>query len=1650
MDITNPTTTPRKRPAIAQFRRILRNALLLSHAELRLFDQIPEALLQGIFQTNFNGNLNLAERLLLNRYGGVDSTDRPRLESEKRKIANLDKASRLLANEMIARRNVLFITDNDNDGSLAQAALLEFNKALPPALRPYLHVEYAQPIGQSRGLTFEVTDLAVKARGWASHDTFTIITADNGINNRSEVERITRAYPNAKVIITDHHLPSDDTVVEESERVMIVNPKYKPTTYFKNNNISGANVAGLVAGGALKEIVAADRGESVNNVRLTAEQQLALTNMEEIGVWANLLDYADSDIADMPTRPYVINKALELRPLLNVSNSMANLITGRFDDTVINDLVAAANHPDISHEWVRDRVEDVQSLNHFAHKLLSLYHRVTGNLSLPQAETAYSDFYRELAIEIDRTDLSYESINPNYIEQLRPHIFNLAAIDNKDVFMATMADCMKGVFENLRQQERTITERLRQTELLKQDRLSHSSMMYPVHPAVVKVFNRKLLNKAYNQANNGFAVIFDTDGAIVSGSMRSLYPASRIFADKALIEQQMGVTIDIQGHECAAGFKVTSTAGATITDAQLKTLNQWINASVSTLAANDAQNQLPTLEIDFAAVGLLAKLNGLVKAHLAGMQGIPALLRFTPEREEGVTGTKIGHAYVTDPDTAEQISLADVVQRKRYGYQKIATDFHGGAILVPVEMLRAVVDSGYTKALGLSFMNEGVFMASKVVDPDQIPKANRSFLHGGRSDQNKLAEYYQDTFKNTHFIPLSREDFLSSPYFRYNQFGQREFERWEQMTIQFLDTLDRDVLAVIDTEGTGLGKAPKCFNIGGTNIKIDENSGQTLPMEEFAERFFRTNDGQTFLLTAEQVASLLPMDPDEVLADPTLSVVLRRATLDSSSSDVSRHVFTGSTQDLKPITNFKSNPDGTVLFNRRVNGFAWSFLVKGKDFHITQEFENLTGVANWMIQALGREAVTVDKRLTDFYSNLTGAGGRPAKVVFQAHNMPYDRGVITSNFNRFSALMDEHLTSDTAKIARQDKLAYDDTPVSSFDGVAGIPAKTYFYDSPASDYSLSTFLQRARRGKGGVFTDITSTYLLRYNPQNERFSWIDRKKNREVLLDTDMESLEKSKAHGPLPNNAVKFSVERLSLRAMIRNILLHDLPPARHVTLLPNEAPFRDVLTYFQDNYHYDSTPERNIENFKNHLAATGRDMSMFDRFNIEDLCLRFLQTNKALQARFHDGWLYEKVLLAHEPKPGRLSKAQVEQIGYYTDLPSKRIRRILGHVNAYRKAFGINDVLVHEMHNNIRQRSDDGQGLSDTAYEIVLPQLLAMAKAANPFDVTAGSAIYRLIETNVKGSLIQGLVADENDDGVARDTYSATQMMSFNRWGTTDKIKAAQKLVNSGKTGSGRNEPLAPIKFKLSTGILPPGSAIYAVPKRHLSQEEVRQASAALEAIMINEQLKTAAKKSKTVGADEEIIVLGIAHARDRDMIKQRDQLLDLFERVDFERRDGTIKKVSDLLRKAADGGVAKLPRQGTFSVTDPVLKAAVGLANDYRRVYERLGQPVNHGNIDKLMVQLTERHTQDVQALTDQARAQTDGMDGEVRCHKFLPLVDIERREPLKFLIKHAGLSPFFAFLRDQIKARQETIKANEATVTCDLLAPAGTQGKPRRRP
>ena len=119
-----------------QFKTLVRKGLKIANTneqdspfrkeQEEVINRIPEVFFQSILEKNFDDNFAYAERVILKDYDKIESLDDMKNESEHFKIDNLDKASAILQDAIKAKSPIIFLTDNDNDGSTSQAVVEQF------------------------------------------------------------------------------------------------------------------------------------------------------------------------------------------------------------------------------------------------------------------------------------------------------------------------------------------------------------------------------------------------------------------------------------------------------------------------------------------------------------------------------------------------------------------------------------------------------------------------------------------------------------------------------------------------------------------------------------------------------------------------------------------------------------------------------------------------------------------------------------------------------------------------------------------------------------------------------------------------------------------------------------------------------------------------------------------------------------------------------------------------------------------------------------------------------------------------------------------------------------------------------------------------------------------------------------------------------------------------------------------------------------------------------------------------------------------------------------------------------------------------------------------------------------------------------------
>lgn len=1500
---------------LEEFKKLIRKAVFLESNEEQYFNSIPNEKWYAIFETNFGGNWTYAQRVLLNKFRDIDNIDTARVDREKLKIANLDVATQFITNAIDNKTPTLFITDFDNDGSLSQSIINEYLKIDQEAAKN-MQVHYAQSINgnSNRGFTVDLVDRIVEHRNLNPNEKFLIITADNGINSVEEQIKVQAKYPLAQIIITDHHNPDPEMVIQENENVVIFNPHYKPTEFYKTFNISGATTVGVL----LKNVL---------TTRFSKEQLLDfksnLDNIQKLSKVANLLDYVNTDAADKPEKNYVISKFLKLQPLLNINNSISKIITGEISPTTIQAIKDKI--PNLNSDILYEEAKNIHIQNFIAKILLKIHKnnlktdienkKLKEDPENPQNEHDLKilkqgfknnfDYFQSVFLkEITDTANYFEEdvINPNYIEQLRPLIFGLSADDTKNTFMDTLNDYMINVFENIKVSEKAMAEELRNGEVITKSKLENSVIAY-TDKHILTVFNRKFLNKVYNDENPGFSLTLDSiDKEKVSGSFRSLYNISDILKDKAKIEKSLNIKIETPGHEKAAGFiiKALNHEKQPIDKNTIEAINVFINDSIAKIKSLEQSAKPTYLLTDLTAIKLIDRINEAVRGNVSNFERITPLLKITPD------------TVWTDSYSTKQFTMKDIIKDRKYGYATININFHGDTVIIPIELIRKIVDNKFKDYLSLNYMDGGVFMAEKIVSSNEaVLNKNIIDLRGKNNKAKLISEVFEKDFKDKNHVDLNREQIKDNPFFKYHDYGNLNFDLFERMVIGIIDSNNVDILSVFDVEANGFANS-KLMNLGSMNYSIKKDSGETVEVEDFSKRLYATQRSDEFLLTEEQIGELVELSYEEV---EHLSVSIKRllfvksydndfnSTDNSASGSYYYHpsmTLTAENPKKNPspflaVKNYLiDNTTETVSYNREIEATMLAYLVKDKDFKVPQEMTNLTGISQEILDKYGKPTNVVDADIVKYYEG--------KDVLFGAHNTPYDARVLRANTPKFYETLKKNKIYDSALFSKDKKLAYDEITVSSIQNIDGISKSIYFYNNEFSDYNFSKFIIE---NKNGYYPDRTGKYL--FSIEDGKYFLVDKEKHESILVEADQETLLKNLFSGEIPNVSVKYSVEKLSEQWMIHSLLLSDEKfDISHVSVNNEEFAslnqFEDTLIFFQDNYHFESTPAKNINNFYSFYINNGgikfneQQRELFETTFIN----KFLEQNKDIQQKFSDAWVYKSVLTIKEPDTNDdITNDLVDLVQFQTAIPREKVITIFKEALAFKKKYNISHIIQHEGHINGPWETDEK---GDVAFEDKLTLSLIAQRNYDPYYHSVRNAVreFNQFSLRARDSFDK---ADKFSTEAAQDSYSFRQAILYNRAEKTDVIIDAQTKEKNLK----RKSDDQIIIFKLDNDVLPPETSVYGVKKKGVSmnREQLEKDSKMLSFILTNEQIRNSLS---SVNGDDTECVETILDSNDKVSLKYKKDLSKRYRYFEYNKKIYQVKKVLDSLHKIVNEGFYK----------------------------------------------------------------------------------------------------------------------------------------------
>jgi len=904
-----------------------------------------------------------------------------------------------------------------------------------------------------------------------------------------------------------------------------------------------------------------------------------------------------------------------------------------------------------------------------------------------------------------------------------------------------------------------------------------------------------------------------------------------------------------------------------------------------------------------------------------------------------------------------------------------------------------------------------------------------------------LQEAFEKDFKDKNIVFLSRDEIQDNPFFKYNDYGNLNFDMFEKMVIGIIDTNKIDVLAVFDVEANGFGNS-KIMNIGAMNYNIKKDSGTSMGIADFKQNLYENSRGEEFLLNSDQKGELKTIslnEKDNLSWQDKKRVVFQRFKGVDGEEVYQYYYYEGNLRKLRKkmvlpfeqIKNYIEKPDdGVVIYNRTIEANMSAYLIKDKDFKVPQEMINLTGINQELLEKYGIETAQVDKEMSEFYKG--------KKVLFGAHNSPYDARVLRANLPKLYETLKENDLYDSALFTKEQKLAYDDVDVVYFNNVSGLSSSILFNSNHNSDYNIVKFLER---NQNGYYPDRDNNFLLEIEDGN--YYLVDKVKHEKIKIEADENELLSKLNFSSMPKNKLKYSVEKLSEQWMVHSVLLCDqdfdikkvIIDGRYEELKKHE----DALKFFQENYHFDTSFEANFTDFIKFYQNLGQSIQWpadSDEF-LKNFMEDFLKLNKDIQQKFSDSWMYKAVLGIKEPESNDdITNDLVDLVQFQTALPKEKIVTIFKEALAFKKKYKIDHIIQHESHVNGPWESDMK---GDIAFEDKLTMSLLAQRYYDPYNHKVDNAIKEFNLASLKARYAFEK-SDKLSDELAQDSYSFRQGLLYDRVTKTDLIKGIQSKEDKLQVPQEHV-----VNLKLDNDILNADTHVVAILKADstLNREQLEADSKKLSFICANEQLKYAMKQSslnsvkmklEDEDADDTIVqmrknnnffdsVLNILEANDKISLEYKKDLGERYRFIEFNKKVEQMKDLLEFIEIKLYGLASKRKNVKIDDIGLDGFKVVKEIVDKYittaDRTYHTRLKPENIEAAKQLLmkIEIEELKPSSLElALKDTSLNFTTFQ--EVSDNNFLRKVNINRQKPIKLLLeKFSGLRLVNQFIENQ---------------------------------
>lgn len=1322
--------------SVKKFTTEVKNACpsLISRGERDILNSIPPEVFEQVLRDVFSGDVKLARDIMTNRYDLIDF-DSP--EDEVRAIRTMAPASETLSHALAEGSPLLLISDTDNDGNLAQGIMMA-----AATLGKYegVTVESKEYNAANHGFSIEQIESWLEKNDIHFAAPFSVVISDLGTNQKTEQKEFILRFPNANLIVADHHQPDIADVMkfeaslidfldanrkvgepgvgflteydvnrlsasvspveleemwqnananrEEfisllGEKVNVKKRSFLVSPFSKGSMNLSLRSGGGVSGAFLvytlmSEVLKKHRdiSEHLKPLSNTAFQE-QISTMREMGRAANLFD-VECDIRLKPLHEKDISKALGLGKITGNGRSLSKWIRPSQRDK-IKALEGFIGLPAV--EELLDLQETMVKENHTAAALFHVLPKVLNDELDDNGKVKKVDIRLEIMKYLNENNTA-ETVGRNFTEELRPHIFNFNYENQlQDSKKKPWLSVAERVLKNIGIAEKEILTVIREHQLISEISLDYAMITRPISPEVESVFTDKQLTKAYHSLGKAITMsVTSTRKGQITLSMKSESEVSISDVLFGLGKELDFITPTYRGHSKVGGLTLKYDPVAIPSEhALLKRFTEFVNSETKRII--DAQPIPKSFELTTTHLKVVKEMMEVMRVHLNRSTSPSMIMRLTPDMT------------FEDKDTLRKLSVSDLAKQREWEVTNEFLDFGmTSSLMLPNQALKSVSNDGYRGAVGLTLLPNGTFIANKIFTGEQLAPHNIPKLATPLdAEREELKQYYIEHFMNK-ALPVkkyTRKEGIEA--LKFTMRPEDVFNNGEALALSLMREKGADSYAVLDVEADGAGNAP-CFEIGIFVMKPIPGSGT--------------------------VVEISPAEFEEKLK-----------------------------RNPRYVRNWYKNDDQKIIVNERMSVELLSLVISkdgSQPIRVSFKSKNLTNMDQPMIDEIGCTAEHAQNVMVDF---LKGCG----KFIIQAHNLPYDDNIVRVNFPELHKMLAEGINLDSAPFAKNHQIAYMNLRVNKIGGYE-------FFNAEHRGYNLNTKLDEEENFdfpsiKGDGLLKVRGDEVFVTNMSTRITTKL--KMNRTEMVDLIAQGMSKIEH----PRYSIAKLLRMATIHDMIKNKPVKKLEYVSFDSLSMSELPPK-LWKHFQDYYAFDMTPAQNVAKFsvmpgvqellgekisfgspaampdgllesklreagdefkmtarmskkaKEEIESAMRVISYSDmlKFNAE----QFVKSNPENAERYALAWAYEMVLEHHEVTTKHVPASFIAGVYDMIGIDPSVVKQVYADMHEYKTFRGIQSYVVHEPHSNFNLSGDNYQ-------EYMVVAHLGAEKVRNPFMTPA-----------------------------------------------------------------------------------------------------------------------------------------------------------------------------------------------------------------------------------------------------------------------------------------------------------------------------------------